>query len=347
MISGSVKKNGKELSAKILQDGATRFCIPGGGGFWGQFNIFSQCRKYNLPLLRCPQFLFCLMGLFIDVVIIFFYFIGKNYIGSPYAISLIIILITITLLFISFVIIQGFEKLAEANSIKEEFISIISHKLRTPITSLKWALELLTENKKSDEELKEYFHILGDNCEIMNDLISDLLTVSMLDSGKFFFKKEKVATEKFVADIVESFKTPVDSLNIKMEFRAQKGLPKIFIDPLKIELAIKNIINNAVCYRKSDGDFKKEQSYIIIKLEKKNRQVYLEVKDNGMGIPDYEKKYIFEKLFRSGDKLKNKSERSGLELYVSKAIIEKSGGKIGFKSQEGFGSTFWVTLPIK
>ncbi len=315
-------------------------------------NLLFQCKKYNLPLLRCPQFLFCLMGLFIDIVIIILYFIGKNYIESPHVISLIIILVTGILFLISFVVIQGFERMAEFNILKEEFINIISHKLRSPIASLKWTTEVLMENRRTkkdgiEKEEGEYLQILKENCETMSDLVTDLLIASRLDSGRVVLEKRKVSLEKIVNDIVGKLKSVAESSNIIMEFNVREKLPEIFIDSELIGLVVKNIVENAICYRNSSSDFKKEQSRIIIKLEKKDRRVYFEVKDNGVGISDYEKKYIFEKLFRMGDKTRDGNKRSGLGLYISKSLIEKSGGRIGFKSQEGVGSTFWFTLPIK
>ena len=84
-----------------------------------------------------------------------------------------------------------------------------------------------------------------------------------------------------------------------------------------------------------------------IKIESQEKNIYFEIEDNGVGIPKEEQKYIFQKFFRSGNILRYQTQGSGLGLYISKAIIEKSGGKIGFKSQEGIGSTFWFTLPIK
>jgi len=86
---------------------------------------------------------------------------------------------------------------------------------------------------------------------------------------------------------------------------------------------------------------------VEIKVERQEKNLYLEIRDTGVGIPEEEQKYIFQKFFRSENVLKYQTQGSGLGLYISRAIIEKSGGKIGFKSEENKGSTFWFTLPLK
>ena len=111
------------------------------------------------------------------------------------------------------------------------------------------------------------------------------------------------------------------------------------MDPSQIKLVLETLLDNAIRYSKEKGK-------VNIKLIKENNDLYFEIKDNGVGIPIKDQKYIFQKFFRSGNALRHKTEGSGLGLFISRSIIKKLGGKIKFNSEEGMGSTFWFTIPI-
>lgn len=307
-----------------------------------QFNLTAQCRKYGLSLWQCPQFLFLIMGGIIIVTGLSAYAIGNRYIADPELVALIVLGLTALLFIIAFTIVQGFEKLAEANRMKSEFISIVSHQLRTPLSNLNWAIELLMSGRlgKIEDKQTEYFRILKENTGRMGELVRDLLIVSRIETATLPLKKKGVVLTELIEGLILEFKPFATASNVKVRFQAPKSLPKAFVDPSQIRLVIENLLDNAIRYTKAKG-------IIEIKLEEGKRGLYFEIKDNGVGIPKEDQKYIFKKFFRSSNIMKYQTEGSGLGLYISKSIVEKSGGKTGFKSQEGEGSTFWFTLPIK
>jgi len=311
------------------------------GKICDQFNIVKQCRKYDLTLWQCPQFLFLVMGMVIIFSTLITYAIGSKYIEDPLLVALIVLLIT-AILFIIAVITRSFERLAEANRMKSEFVSVVSHQLRSPLSNLKWVIELLMSGRISSvsEKQLEYFKILRENSERMEELVQDLLTVSRIEQGKLPLKKEEIILEDLVKSAIKDMEIFARASNVKMEFSSEKNLPRITGDPSQLKLTVDNLLDNAIRYVKENGK-------VELNLKKKNSNLYFEVKDNGVGIPQNDQKYIFQKFFRSGNIKRHQTQGSGLGLYITKSIIEKSGGKIGFTSQEGVGSTFWFTLPIK
>jgi len=307
-----------------------------------QFNIPAQCKKYGLPLWQCPHFLFLIMGIIIIVSTLVAYAVGNRYVEDPQAVALIVLLVTAILFTIAVIITRSFERLAEANRMKSEFISIVSHQLRSPLSNLRWAIELLISGRVNgvSEKQLEYFKILKENSARMRELVSDLLIVSRIETAKLPLKKKEISLEDLVRKIIEELEVLAKASNVKVEFGVKENLSKVFVDPSRIRLVIENLLDNAIRYIKEKGQ-------VEIKLEKIDKYCRFEIKDTGVGIPKEDQKYIFQKFFRSENVMRYQTQGSGLGLYIAKSVVEKSGGKIGFKSQEGIGSTFWFTLPIK
>ncbi len=307
-----------------------------------QLNIFAQCKKYGLPLWQCPQFLFLIMGIIIIGSSSLVYAIGNKYVDSPELVSLLVLFITAILFIIAFVITRSFERLAEASRMKSEFVSIVSHQLRSPLSNLKWAIEFLLSGRlgKIEKQQVEYFKILKENSHRMEELVQNLLIVSRIETATFPSKKVEFLLEDLIKDLVKEFEIFARASNVEVIFEPQENLPKIFTDSLQIKLVIENLLDNAIRYIKENGK-------VLIKLEKRDKELYCWIEDNGVGIPKEDQKYIFQKFFRSENIMRYQTQGSGLGLYIAKAIIEKLGGKIGFLSQEGVGSTFWFTIPIK
>jgi len=307
-----------------------------------QLNILAQCKKYGLSLWQCPQFLFFIMGIFIIGSTLAAYAIGSRYVEDPQIVALIVILAATILFIIAVIITRSFERLAEANRMKSEFISVVSHQLRSPLSNLRWAIELLMSGRlgKIEEKQLEYFKILKENSNRMKELVSDLLTVSRIETARLPLKIEKCSLEEIIRNLIKEFEPFASASNVKITFKPQKILPKISVDASQIKLAIENLLDNAIRYIGEAGE-------VEIELRKLNKNLYFKIKDTGVGIPKRDQKYIFQKFFRSENIARYQTQGTGLGLYIARAIIEKLGGKIGFKSREGVGSTFWFTLPIK
>jgi signal transduction histidine kinase len=307
-----------------------------------QLNVADQCRKYDLSLWECPQFLFLIMGLVIIASAIIAYMTGTRYIEDPLVVALIVLILVAILFSVAFIITRSLEKLSEVNRIKSEFISVATHQLRSPLANLRWVIELLVSGKmgKIEESHTEYFRILKENIYRMQESISDLLTVSRLEASKLPVKKREFSLKNLIENLLAEYKDFAGASNVKITLKAEKNLPKIFSDYFQVRLIIENLLDNAVRYTENKGK-------IDMNLLKRGRYIYFSIKDTGVGIPEADKKYIFKKFFRSKNILEHQTQGSGLGLYISKSIAKRLGGKMGFKSKETEGSTFWFTLPIK
>lgn len=306
-----------------------------------QLNILKQCRKSGLSPWQCPQFLFSVMGSIIIITIISSYIVGARFVADPTIIALVDIGITAVLFIISFITTKSFEKLAEASRMKSEFINIVSHQLRAPITNVKWIVEFLTSDdiEMSEEKKEEYFSHLRENNDRMVELVDELLIVSRIEEGSLPVRRKEASLRELVEAQIDRSRVFAEASNLKINFHKNGDIPNIFFDPTLIKLVVENLIDNAIRYTKKGGE-------INIWLEERGRNLFFKIKDEGVGIPQKDQQFIFQKFFRSENALREQTKGSGLGLYICKMVIEKSKGKIWFESEEGKGTTFYFTLPI-
>ncbi len=314
-----------------------------------QLNVVHEAKRYGVPLWQSPQFLFVVMGIIIIISTFISYLLGVRYIGDILTAVLLILGLAGMQLIIAFVITRSFERLIEAARLKAEFVSVVSHQLRSPLTNLKWALDFLRSGKSAGNREKEedYLQILNDNTLRMQELINDLLITSRLEQGRLPFHNQEFSFDDLIKSVVEDFQPFIQASNIALEIKKEDGLPPIFSDPTKIYQTIANLLDNAIRYTKKSGGKTEEQARISIQYHRKGSKLYFEIEDNGIGIPQEDQKYIFQKFFRSKNASRVQTRGSGLGLHIAKSIIEKAGGAFGFRSQEYKGSTFWFTLSFR
>jgi len=239
------------------------------------------------------------------------------------------------------VVFRDVTKEREIDRMKTEFVSVASHQLRTPLTGIKWFVELLLKNKLSPT-IKDYVKQIATSNERMVHLVDDLLNVSRIETGrKFDIVPVDVDLVPIVKQVVEAQQILAKSKKIKIICAI--GSPSklmMKVDGEKIRQVLQNLINNAYKYSKEGGRVE-----VGCKKDKKDVEFY--VKDNGLGIPKKDQQRIFEKFFRAENALTAHTDGTGLGLYIVKAIVEAHGGKVWFESMEGKGTTFYFSLPIK
>lgn len=306
-----------------------------------RLNVAAECRASRLSLWQCPPFLFLVMGVITIVSMVATFVIASRYTEEPEVAALIVIFVTAIFLVLGNLIIIGFNKVAEANRTKSEFISIISHQLRSPLSIFKWTLDLLEHESKTGKgpaDFLNFFSTLRDTTESMVRLVNSLLEVSRIEARTIVLKKENFSLTELTQRILEGFRRYAEASNISLDFETLDNLPPVFADRDRVAMVLQNLIDNAIRYTRSSG-------HIAVTIKEDEGYLYWEIKDRGTGIPTAQQKYIFQKFFRASTSQQTRG--SGVGLYIAKAIIEASKGSIGFTSKESEGSTFWFKLPIQ
>lgn len=234
------------------------------------------------------------------------------------------------------------KKSEKIGSIQSDFITLTSHQLRTPLSGMKWLLELLkkgdagTLNKKQ----KEFIDKIYASNERVIALVNDLLEVSRIEEGKNKLYLQKTDLTGVIRQIIKEKGALIKKKGLLVSFATeQEPFPLVFTETNKIKQAISNIITNAINYTPDRGK-------IDIDLKQQDDLALCKIADTGLGITKNQQKLIFNKFFRGDNILKLETNGTGLGLYITKAFIEASGGKIWFKSEEGKGTTFYFTLPL-
>jgi len=223
-------------------------------------------------------------------------------------------------------------------------VSIIAHHLKNPIAIIKGYIESLLSGDCGDinPEQKEYLNDALTNVKEMRKTINDLIDISRIEEGGYKLNFKPVSLEEIIFQVLSDFFHWAKASNCKIVFKKQKKLPQVLADPQKIKYVIENIISNAIKYNLYHGVIE-----VSVALKQTKKEILFSCKDNGIGIPEEDSKKVFTKFYRSEKALEVDPSGSGLGLYVNKAVIELSGGKIWFsKNKNGKGMTFYFSLPI-
>lgn len=238
----------------------------------------------------------------------------------------------------SIIFVVDLSDVKKAEQRKDEFMGIASHELKTPLTSIKGYIQLLNrmESLKKDVKAKQYINKTEVYIQRLESLIADLLSVSRIRSGKLELNKRKININEIINNAIEGLQPTTTKHKIIFE---DNGDGVVYADPERLEQVMTNLLSNAIKYSPNSDKIK-------IDINTDGKEKIISVQDFGVGIPKRSRTKIFKRFYRV-HKTANEFSGMGIGLYVASEIIKRHKGKMWVESEEGEGSTFYFSLPVK
>jgi len=241
----------------------------------------------------------------------------------------------------------------EVDKAKTEFVSLASHQLRTPLSSVNWYTEMLLDGDAGpiNDEQKKYLNEIYSGNQRMVGLVNSLLNVSRLDLGTFSIEPSAVNVLETAKSVIHELEPTVAKKHLIMKETYSENIPIFPADQKLLRIIFQNLLSNAVKYTPESGTITLDV-HVAPKgssfggKETSEESLSISVSDTGIGIPAGQMDKIFTKLFRADNAQETEAEGTGLGLYIIRAIADQSGGQIWFESREGKGTTFYISFPI-
>lgn len=233
-------------------------------------------------------------------------------------------------------------RLREIDASKDEFISMASHQLRTPLTSVKGYISMMLDGDlgKITPEQRKALEEAYNSSQRMVYLIGDFLNLSRLQTGKFELELSEVLLPRIIEEEIAQLRASAQSRGVVLQYEPPVDFPMVSVDETKIRQVMMNFIDNAIYYSRPTG------GEVSVSLVHHEHHISFRVRDNGIGVPASERSHLFMKFYRAGNARKARPDGTGIGLYMAKKVIVAHGGSILFESREGEGSEFGFRLPI-
>ncbi len=245
------------------------------------------------------------------------------------------------------------QRLENLDKLKDEFSSIASHQLRTPLGSMRWNIEMLLNEDYGElsAQVKQVLKQVNDSNSRMIVLVNDLLSVSRIDQGRLQNKPEPINCLPIIQSAVDEMMAEAKKRHITLTVQAiDFSMPQITVDPKLFREVIQNLLSNAVKYNVPEGN-------VVVSLLELNHTLQICVADEGIGIPEKEQSHLFAKFFRAENAQLSQTEGTGLGLFVVKSYVESWNGRVWCESptkkrtepdghEVGYGTTFCLVFPV-
>ncbi|OGO40963.1 MAG: hypothetical protein A2W36_00900 [Chloroflexi bacterium RBG_16_58_14] len=235
------------------------------------------------------------------------------------------------------IIMQDITHLKELDRIKSDFVSAVSHDLRSPLTAILGYVELIEKAGMVNEQQREFIRRIQLSVQNITALINDLLDLGRIEAG-FDAGKETISLAAVIEYTVDAFQGRLREKSLILKSEVQKDLPTVFGNPVRLRQLLSNLLANAIKYTPPFGEV-----YLRALLE--GDQILLQVRDSGIGIPSSDLPYIFDRFYRASN-VSMDIPGTGLGLAIVRSIVDNHHGRIWVESKSGEGTTFSILLPV-
>ena len=234
-----------------------------------------------------------------------------------------------------------YEAIHAANRAKSDFISLVAHELRVPMTSIKGYTDLMNAGLAGplSDQQKQFLEVIRRNLTRMSSLISDLSDINHIESGRMKFDLQSFDLREVVADVSDSLRERIGNRQQTLHIEIEDELPLVYADATRIAQVISNLLSNAHKYTPEGGK-------IVVRAWPNGRSAFVSVQDNGLGISEEDQEKLFTQFFRAEDTRVREQSGWGLGLSIVRRMVEAQDGEITFESKLGEGSTFTFTIPL-
>ncbi len=233
------------------------------------------------------------------------------------------------------------DDLKKSEAMRREFVANVSHELRTPITSIRSYAETLQDEYNINEETRaEFLSVIVTESDRMTKIVQDLLTLSRFDAGSIEFSFQRFSLEKSIDDVYNTMQMEAQKRGHHFSVNIKAELPELYGDKARIEQVLINMISNAFKYTRDGG-------VISIVAGRQDDDVWVSVRDNGIGIPEEDVPNVFDRFYRVDKARSRESGGTGLGLSIASEIVARHNGKMSLTSQVGKGTVITMTLPVE
>jgi NtrC-family two-component system sensor histidine kinase KinB len=249
------------------------------------------------------------------------------------------------------IVLQDITRLFRFDEMKNDLVATVAHEFRTPLTSLRMALHLVTEETVGPLTPKQgdLLFAAREDCERLQVIVDELLNLSRIESGTIELHRRRTDPGALVDMAIEPHRAAAEQAQVTLRAEVFPGLPEVFVDPDRMQLVFSNLLTNAIRFAPRDSEIVVRARAEAARAEAGSHRaptpthIRFEVADRGPGISKDHQTGLFEKFFRVPG---SPEGGSGLGLFIAKGVVQAHGGEIGIASEPGEGATFWFTVPV-